>query len=281
MGYTGAFSDSLMTDDAPFTGDSRVLHRRAIRIPLPNEAAELSFYRNMSTVADAQERKARLIADPDTSVLEAYERQLEGIADSFERSLGDTVGDDYEAVAHAYSSGRRDDGLAAMAAYLLEALWRLQQMFTITERTFFPVILRYPRCNTVNIRFVNGHVTENAVLYESPEHAACDLEARHADVYHSESHWSQKQAARRIEASAQLIREAFPDPRETDFETRKIGGIAAAFGRRGSEFSSAIERVEPDPDRFVDTIEAPELIPESPIARRTEREWLPEDAVVL
>lgn len=270
-----------MTDDTPFTGDSRVLHRRAVRIPLRDDAAELSFHRTMSTVADAQERKARLIADPDTSILEAYERQLEGIAEGFERSLEDTVGADYEAVAHAYSGGRRDDGLAAMAAYLLEALWRLQQMFTITERTFFPVILRYPRCTTVNIRFVNGHVTENAVLYESPEHATCDLEDRHADVYHSESHWSQKQAARRIEASARLVREAFPDPRETDFETRRIGGIVAAFGRRGSEFSSAIERVEPDPDRFADTIDAPELIAEGSIAERTEREWLPEDAVVL
>ncbi|MCU4742896.1 hypothetical protein [Natronoglomus mannanivorans] len=270
-----------MTDDTPFTGDSRVLHRRAIRIPLPDEASELAFHRTMQTVADAQERKAKLMADPQTSVLEAYERQLEGIADSFEHALRDVVGEEYETIAHAYSSGRRNDGLAAMAAYLFEALWRFEQMSTITERTFFPVVLRYPRCDTVNVRFVNGHVTENAVLYESPAHSTEQLADRHEAQYHNESHWSQKQAARQIEANAQLVREAFPDPQESDFEERRSGGIVAAFGRRGSEFSSAVERVESDPDRFSETIDEPELVVESPVAKRTEREWLPDDAVVL
>lgn len=264
-----------------FHRDAGILHRQAIRIPLPNEEAELSFHRNMATVADAQEQKAELIADPETSLLDAYEHQLDGIARSYESSLRENVGDDYEAVARAYLLGERDDGVAAMAAYLLEGVWRLQQLFTITDVLFFPIILRYPRCCTINLRFTSGHATKNAVLYESPEHSDEDLADEHRKTYHSESRWTQKQAARQIKTSARIVRDTFPDPRESDFEDRKTGGIVCAFGRRKSEFSSALECVEPDPNRFSEPAKGPGLVDESAVAKRTERDWLSDGNVVL
>ncbi len=271
----------METQKPSFAGSARALHRRAVKIPLPNEEAELSFHRNMANVADAQERKAEMIANPGTSLLDAYEHQLDGIAESYELSLQENVGEDYEAVARSYLLGERSDGIAAMAAYLLEGVWRLQQLFTITDAMFFPVVLRYPRCCTVNIRFASGHATKNAVLYESPEHSHEDLEGEHWETYQYESRWSQKQAAREIRSTARIIRDEFPDPRGRDFEDRKTGGIVSAFGRRGSVFSSAIERVAPDPNRFGEHSAMPELIDESPIAKRTEREWLTDGHVVL
>lgn len=266
---------------SPTSVDTHVLHGRAIRIPLPTEEAERQFHRNMETVATAQERKAELLADPTASILEAFEQQLEGIAQSYEYSLVANVGEDYESIAREYVRGERTDGVAAMAAYLQEALWRLEQLFSVTEGTFFPVILRYPRCCTVNIRFTDEYVTTNSILYESPEHSCEDLDEEYAETYHGESYYSQKQAAEHIAATAQIIRDEFPDPRDVDFEERKTGGIVSAVGRRGSEFSSALESVEPDPARFDDAIAGPELVEESPIAKRTERDWLSADAVVF
>lgn len=54
-----------------FNGDTRVLYRQAVRTPLPNEDAERLFHENMMNIADAQERKADMLADPDISLLEA------------------------------------------------------------------------------------------------------------------------------------------------------------------------------------------------------------------
>lgn len=266
---------------SPNNVDTHILHGRAIRIPLPSEEAERQFHLNMEIVAVAQERKAELLADPNASILDAFEEQLEGIARSYENSLIQNIGEEYDGVARAYVRGERNDGIAGMAAYLQEALWRLEQLYTVTEGTFFPVILRYPHCCTVNIRFTNGYVTERSIRYESPEHSFEDLDEEYAETYHGESLWSQKQAARHIEATAQIIREEFPDPSEVDFEERKTGGIVSAVGRQGSEFSSGLERVEPDPSRFDDAVAGPELVEESSIAKQTEQDWLPDDAVVF
>lgn len=254
-----------------------------IRIPLPNEEAELGLYRNMGTVAAAQERKAEMIADPDVSMLDVYERQLEGLERSYRASVERDMGDDFEAAALAYAEGDRDDGVAATAAYLNEAVWRIQQMFTVSDMVVFPLILRYPRCCTINVRFVRGHVAENVLWYESPEHSAEELDEEYAEVYHCESRYSQRQAAERIRSGAQTVRDQFPDPRETPFEERCLGGVVSAFGRQGSAFCSGLEAVTPDPDRFGDSsaLTAAEISEESPLARETEDEWLADDAVVL
>lgn len=254
--------------------------RRAVRIPLPDEAAELEFHRNMARVADAQERKASMLADPSSSVLAAYERQLEGITESYRTTLKRFAGEEYDAVARAYLAGDRTDRVAATAAYLLEAVWRLQEMYTVSEVAFFPVVLRYPRCCTLNLRFADAHATRNGVRYESPEHLESEPDEEYAESYYRDSQWSLERAAEAISASARTVREQFPDPRTTPFEERRTGGVAAAFGRRGSEFSTALERVEPDPDRFDDPPAGPELVAQSPVAERTEREWLPLGATV-
>lgn len=264
-----------------FTGDARLLHRRAIRIPLPNEEAEFGLHRNMATVAAAQERKAAMLRDPQVSILEVYERQLEGIEQSYRDAVELDAGDDFEQAAQEYTTGERTDGVAAMAAYLLEAIWRIEQMFTVTDMVVFPLVLRYPHYCTVNVRFVRGNLTDNVVWYESPEHSEEDLDDEYAEVYHSESQYSQKEAADHIEATARQVREQFPDPRETTFEERCVGGIVSAFGRRGSAFCSGLEPVTPDPDRFEETVTEPTIIEESPVAKQTEEEWLADDAVLL
>lgn len=264
-----------------FTGDARLLHGHAIRIPLPTEQAELGLHLNMATAAAARERKAELLADPDVSLIEAYEQQLEGLSQSYRDSIERDAGDEYEVAALAYTTGEREDGVAAMAAYLLEAIWRIQQMFTVSEMIVFPVVLRYPQCCTVNVRFVRGRMAENVIWYESPEHLTEELGEEHTRIYHSESRYSQKQAAERIKSFSRVVREQFPDPRETPFEERRLGGIVSAFGRHGSAFCSGLEAVTPNPDRFDDVIEEPRIIAESPIAAQSEQEWLADDAVVL
>jgi hypothetical protein len=264
-----------------FNGDARVLHQRAVRTPLPDVDAERAFHRNMTTVADARERRATLLADPDVPLLDAYEAELDRVAESFERRLRDVAGDDYEAVALAYNRGDRDDRIGALTSYYLEGLWRIQQRTTVTPMTFFPLILRYPDSFTVNIRFASGYCTTESVFYESPEHLSEELDDEYAKTYYEESRYSQKQAAEYVRETAQLIREAFPDPDETPFEERKYGGIVSAGGRRGSAFSSMLKRVDPDPDRFSEPVDESTLVDEGPTAKRTERELLRDGAVVL
>lgn len=159
-----------------FNGDTRVLYRQAVRTPLPDEDAERLFHENMMNIADAQERKADMLADPDIPLLEAYETQLEGIAKSYKRRCHHIAGDDYEEIAMAYNRGERDDRVGALTAYYFEGLWRMQQRITVTDMLFFPIILRYPDCFTVNIRFASGHTTTESVLYESPEHSTEELD---------------------------------------------------------------------------------------------------------
>ncbi|SDM53995.1 hypothetical protein SAMN04487949_2006 [Halogranum gelatinilyticum] len=267
--------------ESRFAGDARLLHRQAIRLPLLDADDERQFHRTMSAVADAQERKAALLRDPETSVLDAYERQLDGLEASYRQAAEVYTDGPYEAAAQAYSAGERDDGTAAFAAYLLEAVWRLQQMFTIHDMAFFPLILRYPRSRTVNVRFVRGGLTDKVHWYESPEHSTEELADEYADVYRNESLWSQKEAANEMESTARLIREEFPDPEETSPDERRTGGIVSVVGRRGSAFCTGLETVAPNPDRFDDAVTEPTVVEESPVARRTAAEWLADDAVLL
>ncbi|KTG09365.1 hypothetical protein AUR64_16430 [Haloprofundus marisrubri] len=255
--------------------------RRAIRLPIRSAEAELEFHRNMQRVAESVERKAEMVADPRMSVHDACDQQFERIKLSYETTLERFVGSDYESVAHAYLEGDRTDGRATLAAYLSEALWRLQQLYSVSDLTFFPVVLKYPNSCTINARFVRGQVVENTITYESPEHSTVCPDDSYAEIYRDESHWSQKQAASHLADSAQAIRERFPDPRETSADDRPAGGVVSVFGRRGSAFTSGLELVDVDPDRFDDAVSTPTLVSESPVATRTEREWLPPDATLL
>ncbi|KTG29017.1 hypothetical protein [Haloferax profundi] len=264
-----------------FGGSMDVLYGKADLVPLPDEEAERLFYQNMMTVADAQELKADMLADPETTVFEAHERQLEGIATSYERRCRQLAGDDYEETAMAYQRGERDDHVGALTAYYFEGLWRMQQYATITDTMFFPIILRYPNCVTVNIRFASGHTTTKSLVYESPEHSTEELDDEYAERYYNEGLYSQKQAAKAIRECAQIVREQFPDPDEVPFEERKYGGIVSAIGRRGPVFSTMLESVEPDPDRFSGPPAHPMLVDEGPEAKQTTRELLPEESFVV
>ena len=267
-----------------FNGAARVLHRRAVRTPLPNEEAERLFHKNMMTVADAQERKAELLADPDVPLLAAYEAEIDLIADTFERRLRHVAGDDYEEAAMAYYRGERDDRIGEITAYYFEALWRLQQQVTVTDMVFSPLILRYPDSFTVNVRFANEYATSESVRYESPEHAAVteELTDEHLETYHEESQYSQRQAAAFHREAAEIIRDQFPHPDDAPFEERKYGGIVSAGGRRGSVFSAMLEPVDPDPDRFsdADSVAESTLVEAGPEATRTERELRLEGEII-
>lgn len=263
-----------------FNGDASVLHRRAVRTPLPDADAERLFHRNMMAVADARERKADLLADPEVPLLAAYEAELDRVAESFERRLRRIAGDDYEEAAMAYARGEREDRIGELAAYYVEGLWRIQQRTTVTDMLFSPIILRYPDSFTVNVRFASECTTPESIRYESPEHSTETLVDEHAEAYYRESLYSQRQAATYVRETARIIREQFPDPDEVPFEERKYGGIVSAEGRRGSVFSALLEPVEPEPDRFSEPIEASTLVDEGPEARRTERELFPHSDVV-
>ncbi|RDI72500.1 hypothetical protein [Halopelagius longus] len=264
-----------------FNGDARVLHRRAVRTPLPDEDAERLFHENMMRVADAQERKAEMLADPDIPLLTAYEEELDRLAESFRHRLRRTAGDDYREVAMAYNRGERDDRVGAVASYYFEALWRMQQRTTVTDALFFPIILRYPDSFTINIRFASGYTTTESVHYESPEHLSERLEDEYAETYHEESNFTQRQAAEYLREISRITREEFPHPDESSFEERKYGGIVSAGGRKGTVFTSMLKRVEPDPDRFSEPVEMPTLVEEGAEARRTERELLRDGEVLL
>lgn len=264
-----------------FNGDAGVLYRQAVRTPLPNKAAEKVFHENMMRVADAQVRKAEMMADPDIPLIEAYEKQLEGIAESYRTRLKHIAGDEYERVAMEYHDGEREDKKGALTAYYFEGLWRMQQRISIADMMFFPLIIRYPESFTVNIRFASGYTTTDSVLYESPEHSEEKLEDKYAEEYYNDSLYSQKEAAEQVRDTAEIIREQFPNPDEVPFEERKYGGIVSAGGRRGSVFSSMLKRVEPDPDRFSDTVDEPTLVDEGREAQRTEEELLIEDDLII
>jgi hypothetical protein len=271
----------MMGEKGRFAGDAGILYRRAVRTPLPDEDAERAFHENMMAIADARERKAELLADPDVPLLAAYEAEIDRIAASFERGLRYIAGEDYAAVAMAYNRGDRDDRIGELASYYFEGLWRIQQRTTVTDMIFFPIVLRYPDSFTVNIRFASGHRTTESILYESPEHSSEGLDDAYAETYYNESQYSQRQAAEYVRETAQIIREEFPDPAETSFEERKYGGVVSAGGRRGTVFSSMLKRVEPDPDRFSEPTDVSVLVEEGREAKRTERELLLDGEVIL
>jgi hypothetical protein len=214
-------------------------------------------------------------------LLAAYDAELNRLSKTFERRLERLAGPDYREVAMAYQRGERDDRIGRLTSYYLEALWRIQQRTTVVDMLFFPIILRYPDSFTVNVRFASGYTTTESVRYESPEHSSEELAHDHLQTYHDESAYSQKQAAEYVRETAQIIREEFPDPDQAPFEERKYGGIVSAGGRRGSSFSTMLERVDPDPNRFTETVDAPTLVEEGEEARRTEREFLLEGQVLL
>lgn len=252
-----------------------ILHQHAVRTPLPDENAERLFHENMMAIADGRERKARLLLDPDVPVRQAYEEEVARVAESFRRRLSSTVGEDYEAVARAYHRGERSDRLGELAAYYIEGLWRIQQRSTVTDMLFFPIILRYPDSFTVNIRFTGDHSTTESIRYESPEHGRPELPEGHARQYYGESWYEQQRAAAYLLETAQVIREVFPAPEVSSFTERKYGGIVSAGGRRGAEFTVMLKRVEPEPARFAELVDAPVLVPEGEEARRTASELLP------
>ncbi|WP_411963196.1 hypothetical protein [Haloferax sp. YSMS24] len=264
-----------------FHGDASVLYQNAVRTPLQTPAAERFFYENMMTVADAREQRAEMLADPDVPLLAAYEAEQDRITESFERRLRHFAGDDYTEVAMAYHHGERNDRIGALTSYYLEALWRIQQRTTIADMLFFPIILRYPDSFTVNVRFASGYTTTESIWYESPEHMTEELDDEYADTYYSESLHSQQHAADYVRETAQIIREQFPDPDETPFEERKYGGIVSAGGRKGPVFTSMLEAVEPDPNRFDGPVEDPMLVEAGVEAAQTEATLLPDDEVVL
>jgi len=264
-----------------FNGDASVLHHRAVRTPLPDADAERLFHENMMAVADGRERKAELLADPDVPLLEAYERELERVAESFERRLRRFAGEDYEEVAMATQRGERDDRVGRLASYYVEGIWRIQQRNTVAEMLFFPLILRYPDSFTINVRFANCYDTTESIRYESPAHLAEDLSADHTETYYAESQYSQRQAARYVRETAEIIREEFPHPGRSEFEERKYGGIVSAGGRRGATLSTLLRRVELDADRFSELIETPRLVEAGREAKRTEQELLRDGEVLL
>jgi len=270
-----------MEERQRFNGDASVLHHNAVRTPLPDAEAERLFHENMLAVADGRERKAELLADPDVPLLEAYERELERVAESFERRLERFAGEDYEAVAMAAQRGERDDRLGRLVSYYVEGLWRIQQRNTVAEMLFFPVIVRYPDSFTINVRFADCYDTTESIRYESPEHLSEKLDDGHLDTYYAESQHSQRQAAEYVRETARIIREEFPHPDESEFEERKYGGIVSAGGRCGTTFSTMLRRVEPDPDRFSEPVETPQLVDAGAEAKRTERELLGDGEVLL
>ncbi|MFB6124244.1 MAG: hypothetical protein ABEJ78_12405 [Haloferacaceae archaeon] len=254
--------------------DGGILHRHAVRTPLPNEAAERAFHENIEAVAAARERKADLLTDPGMTVAEAYETEVELIAETFRRRLRHVAGDDYERVARAYHRGERSDRLGALTAYYVEGIWRMQQRPTVTDVVFCPLILRYPDSFTINLRFLDRGTTPKSVYFESPQHASTDVDERFSEQYYDESRYEQARAAEYLRETAEILREEFPDPAETSFEERKYGGIVSAEGRHGSEFSELLTRATPDPDRFSESVGEATLVDAGPEARRTEREFL-------
>lgn len=265
-----------------FYGDARVLHQRAVRVPLPDLEAERTFHEDVMTIAEGQKRKADLLADPDVPLSVAYEESLEIAAETTERQLRRIAGDDYEAIARAYCRGERDDRLGELTAYFFEALWRIQQRATVTDMIYSPLIVRYPRSFTINFRFASGYTTPQSIHYESPCHCDEDLDGEHAEIYYEESQYSQRRAAEYLREAASMFPEEFPDPDETSFEERQYGGLVAAEGRRGSVFSAMVARVEPDAGRFSasESPAKPTLVDAGPEAERTERELQLDDGIV-
>ncbi|OSP09501.1 hypothetical protein SAMN06266787_103108 [Halorubrum ezzemoulense] len=257
------------------------LRRQAVRIPLPDREAERDLHENMARIADAGERKARLLDDPDVPLTEVYEDELDEMRQSFEYRLQQVAGEEYYDVATAYLDGERDDWIGALAAYYLECYYRLQERYTVDEQIFFLLILRYPDCFTVNLSFLGGEISRDAVRYESSALADADLTERGQEQYYADSQYSQHEAAEYLRESVGCIREAFPDPDATSAERWQYGGFIHLTGRQGPTFAELLDSWAPDPDRFDEPAATPDIVPEGPEARRAKRTLLTDAEVLI
>ncbi|MFC7078441.1 hypothetical protein [Haloarcula halophila] len=260
---------------------SEILRRQAVRIPLPDVEAERDFHRNMMRIAAAGDRKSELLDDPDVPLTEVYEAELDEMRQSFEHRLQQVAGEDYYDIATAYLDGERDDWIGALAAYYLECYYRLQERYTVDEQIFFLVILRYPECFTVNLSFLTGTFSSDAVRYESSKHVDADLDEQEREQLHGDCQYTQHRAAQYLRENVDCIRDAVPDPDTTPFEQRRYGGFVHITGRNGSMFHEILESLSPDPDRFDETPSTPGLVPEGPAAKRAKQEFLTDTEVLI
>ena len=258
-----------------------MLRQRAVRIPLPDVDAERDLHENMMRIADAGERKSGLLDDPDVPLTEVYEDELDEMRGSFEYRLQQVAGEDYYDVATAYLDGDRDDWVGALAAYYLECCYRLQERYTVDEQIFFLVILRYPDCFTVNLSFLTGDVSDDAVRYESSTLTEADLTDSDQEQYYADSQYSQHKAAEYLRENVDCIRDAFRDPDSTPMEQRQYGGFVHLTGRRGPTFAEVLDSLSPDPERFDDEASTPGIVPEGPEAKRAKRDLLTDTDVLL
>ena len=260
---------------------SEILRQQAVRIPLPDVAAERSLHENMMRIAAAGERKSELLDDPDVPLTEVYEDELDEMQQSFKHRLQQVAGEDYYDVATAYIDGERDDWIGALAVYYLECYYRLQERYTVDEQIFCLTILRYPDCFTVNLSFLVGDVGPEAVRYESAKHVDADLSEQDRERYYADCQYSQHKAAAYIHENVDCIREAFPEPETTPFEQRQYGGFVHITGRRGPVFSEILDSLSPTPDRFDEKTSKPGLVSEGPETRRAKRTLLSDAEVVV
>ena len=258
-----------------------MLRRQAVRIPLPDAQAERDLHENMARIADAGDRKSRLLDDPDVPLTEVYEDELEEMRRSFEYRLQQVAGEEYYDVATAYLDGERDDWIGALAAYYLECYYRLQERYTVDEQIFFLLILRYPDCFTVNLSFLSGEIGGDAVRYESSALADADLTDSAREQYYADSQYSQHEAAEYLRERVGCIREAFPDPDTTPVERRRYGGFIHLTGRRGPTFAELLDSRPPDPDRFDEPAATPSIVSEGPEAKRAKRTLLTDAEVLI
>ena len=214
------------------------------------------------------------IDDPDVPLTVVYEDELEEMQQSFIHRLRQIAGEDYYDVATAYLDGERNDWVGALAAYYLECYYRLQERYTVDEQIFFLVILRYPDSFTVNLSFLTGDISSDAVRYESTKHIDASLDDHHQEQYFADCQYSQHEASAYLRENVDCIREAFPDPETAPFEQRRYGGFVHITGRDGTTFAEVLDSLHPDPDRFDDDVSSPGLVSEGPEARRAKETYL-------
>ncbi|MFC7199668.1 hypothetical protein [Halospeciosus flavus] len=260
---------------------TEILREQEIRLPLPDIEAERTCHENMMRIAAAGERKSRLLDDPDVPLTEVYEDEIEDMQQSFIHRLQQVAGENYHDVATAYLSGERDDWIGALAAYYLECYYRLQERYTVDEQYFFLLILRYPDSFTINLSFLTGDLTADAVRYESTTHLEDDLDDDNLEHYYDDAQYSQHEAAQYLREQIDCIRDAFPNPATSSPEERQYGGFIHITGRDGPVFAELLDSVDPDPGRFDDVAIAPGLVPEGPEAKRAKREFFTDVEVVV
>jgi hypothetical protein len=148
---------------------------------------------------------------------------------------------------------------------------RLQERYTLNNRILSSIVIRYSDSFTVNLRFVDGDVTPEAVRYESSTLGETDLDNRYRGQYHDDCQYSQREAAEYIRENVDHVRAVAPDP-DAAAETDRYGGYVHLTGRHGSVFSEYFGPVDPDPRRFDEPAAEPQLIPEGAEAERVTRE---------